>query len=87
MNWQTARPVPGSHAARSGVQRKCRQPHVGQSTNALNQLTVFELAQGIELRATSFVGRVRLGDIEVTVHPKITGAPLLEPISLRLWFA
>ena len=33
--------------------------------------------RGLELRATSFVGRILLGGITVTIHPKITGGPLL----------
>ena len=41
------------------------------------KLEVLELAQGIDLRSTSFVGRVRLGQLVVTVRPKITGMPLL----------
>jgi 5-methylcytosine-specific restriction enzyme subunit McrC len=41
------------------------------------RIEVLELARGLELRATSFVGRVSLGAITVTIHPKITGGPLL----------
>ena len=31
----------------------------------------------MEIRATSWVGRVTLGDLTITVRPKIAGAPLL----------
>jgi 5-methylcytosine-specific restriction enzyme subunit McrC len=41
------------------------------------QLEVVELAQGVSVRATSFVGSVQLGRLQVTIRPKITGAPLL----------
>jgi McrBC 5-methylcytosine restriction system component len=40
-------------------------------------MEVLELSRGLELRATSFVGRFVLGDLTVTVHPKISDAPLL----------
>jgi 5-methylcytosine-specific restriction enzyme subunit McrC len=40
-------------------------------------MEVLELARGLELRATSFVGRFSLGEVTVTVRPKISGAPLL----------
>lgn len=36
-----------------------------------------ELATGLRFQATSFVGRVRLGEWEVTIQPKIPAAPLL----------
>lgn len=38
---------------------------------------MLELARGLELRATSFVGRISLGAITVTIQPKIPGEPLL----------
>lgn len=41
------------------------------------QLEVVELAQGVSVRAMSFVGSVQLGRLQVTIRPKITGAPLL----------
>lgn len=41
------------------------------------RMEVLELARGIELRATSFVGRFELAGITITVRPKISGAPLL----------
>jgi 5-methylcytosine-specific restriction enzyme subunit McrC len=50
---------------------------------AADQLTssgkveVLELARGISLKSTSFVGKIRLGQFSITIRPKITGAPLL----------
>lgn len=41
------------------------------------RVEVLELARGLELRTTSFVGRFRLGDVTVTIQPKLTGVPLL----------
>ena len=75
--WQTARPVPGSELVDQGFNGDAASRTLADQLTALNQLMVIELARGIELRATSFVGRVKLGDIEITIHPKITGAPLL----------
>ncbi len=40
-------------------------------------LEILELRDGLSIRTTSFVGRVNLGNIEITIKPKITGAPLL----------
>jgi 5-methylcytosine-specific restriction enzyme subunit McrC len=40
-------------------------------------LGVTELRNGLFFEATSYVGRVRVGDVLVTIHPKIMGMPLL----------
>lgn len=34
-------------------------------------LEVLELRDGIEIRTTSFVGRIRLGELQITIHPKL----------------
>jgi 5-methylcytosine-specific restriction enzyme subunit McrC len=44
---------------------------------ASGRIEVLELAQGLQLRANSFVGRFTLGALTVTVHPKIADAPFL----------
>jgi 5-methylcytosine-specific restriction enzyme subunit McrC len=41
------------------------------------RLEVLELHRGLEIRARSYVGRVRLGDLEVTVTPKVGGVTLV----------
>jgi McrBC 5-methylcytosine restriction system component len=40
-------------------------------------MEVLELARGLELRAKSYVGRFSLGEVTVTIHPKIPVLPLL----------
>ncbi len=40
-------------------------------------LHIEELRHGTRVRASSWVGRITLGDLQVTVEPKITGMPLL----------
>jgi 5-methylcytosine-specific restriction enzyme subunit McrC len=40
-------------------------------------LTILELREGLSIESTSFVGRIRLGNIQITIHPKISGAPLV----------
>jgi 5-methylcytosine-specific restriction enzyme subunit McrC len=41
------------------------------------KLEILRLRDGIQIGATSWVGRITLGDLTITVRPKITGAPLL----------
>lgn len=45
-----------------------------------NLLSVKELRHGLEIQAFSYVGRVRIGDLNVTVLPKIRGNALLRLI-------
>jgi len=40
-------------------------------------LGITELRNGLCIEASSYVGRIRVGNVLVTVHPKITGMPLL----------
>lgn len=42
-----------------------------------NRLEILQLRSGIQLRATSWVGRITIGDLTVTIHPKLKGAPLV----------
>lgn len=42
-----------------------------------NKLTITEYRQGLSVEATSFVGKITVGDIEITIQPKLTGLPLL----------
>ena len=41
------------------------------------RLEVVELSKGLSIRAFSYVGTVRLANIRITIHPKISGSPLL----------
>ena len=51
---------------------------VAEKLRQRRQLEVLELVQGVEIRALSWVGRVELGELTVTIQPKIPGAPFLQ---------
>lgn len=42
-----------------------------------DKLHISELRAGLALEATSYVGRITLGNIQITIQPKIMGTPLL----------
>ncbi len=42
------------------------------------RLTITELREGLSIEATSYVGRITLGDLRITIQPKITGASFLQ---------
>lgn len=75
--WQTLRPDRGSPLAERNLNDNVASRKLAEQLTASGRIEVLELAWGIELRATSFVGRFSLGDVTVTVHPKISGAPFL----------
>ncbi|MXQ11259.1 McrC family protein [Microvirga makkahensis] len=41
------------------------------------KVEIIELARGLDIRTSSWVGRVALGDVVLTIEPKLKGAPLL----------
>lgn len=51
---------------------------VAEELRQRRQLEVLELRHGLEIRAFSWVGRVELGELTVTIQPKIPGAPFLQ---------
>jgi 5-methylcytosine-specific restriction enzyme subunit McrC len=42
------------------------------------RLEIQSLHQGLAIQATSYVGSIRLGDIQITIRPKLAGMPLLK---------
>ena len=50
---------------------------VAEELTRRGQLEVLELVRGVEFRASSWVGRVDLGELTVTIQPKIPGAQFL----------
>lgn len=73
--WSTAGPTRGSPLA--GVTLGTDTAARTLVERLRGKIEVLELAQGLELRATSFVGRFQISGITVTVQPKISGTPLL----------
>lgn len=50
---------------------------VAQKLTAAEMLDITELREGLSIASTSYVGRIALGNIQVTVRPKISGTPLV----------
>ena len=50
---------------------------VMRALSKANMLTILELREGLSIEASSYVGRIKLGNIQITIHPKITGAPFV----------
>ena len=75
--WETRRPDPGSPLAGASLARDPVAQRLAQQLTSANKIEILELASGLELRATSFVGSFLLGRLTVTIRPKIPGTRLL----------
>lgn len=73
--WQTAEPVAGSPL--HGLRLNASAGNDAVALAQANRLFVTELRQGVSIEATSFVGRIQVGPLRITIQPKISGAPLI----------
>jgi 5-methylcytosine-specific restriction enzyme subunit McrC len=75
--WETLRPDHGTPLAERTLYGDVASRKLAEQLTERGCIEVLELARGLELRATSFVGRFSLGEVTITVHPKLSGAPFL----------
>ena len=75
--WETRHPEPGNVLYERSLVAHPTGRRLAEELTKSGRIEVLELTRGLELRATSFVGRFVLGELTVTVHPKISDAPLL----------
>ncbi len=75
--WQTLRPEAGGPLEGLGFGDDSVSRDLAEKLTAAGQIEILELARGLELRATSFVGRFQLGGLKVSIQPKLPGAPLM----------
>jgi 5-methylcytosine-specific restriction enzyme subunit McrC len=73
--WSRQRPILGS--VLKGVHLSTGARLLANNLGVSRRLEILELSQGLELRTTSWVGRIVLDDITISIHPKINGMPLL----------
>ena len=73
--WSTEQAKPGSPLVGLALSPGARQ--VADELTSSGRLEILEFAQGLEIRTTSWVGRIVLDDLTITVEPKIKGMPLL----------
>ncbi|WP_165251995.1 McrC family protein [Paludisphaera soli] len=75
--WQTISPVPGSPTAGLVLGDDPAVRDLARRLSDSRMLVVQELRTGLSVASTSFVGRVRLGGVEITVVPKLRSETLL----------
>lgn len=74
--WERMTPAPGA-PTHGLVLRDGRERALAEQLTKLGRMTVRELRAGLEIEATSWVGRVDLGGVGVSVTPKLAPETLL----------
>src|SRR4051794_38590914 len=75
--WQTISAVAGSPTEGVDLGNDPSVRVLARRLSETGMLEVQELRRGLSVRTTSFVGRVRLGEVEITVVPKLRSETLL----------
>ncbi|GHO96486.1 hypothetical protein KSF_065340 [Reticulibacter mediterranei] len=75
--WQTAAPATHSHLANLALPEDNAMQQLIEQLSTSGQLKIIEKRQGLVLETSSYVGRITLGDVQVTIRPKIQMMPLL----------
>ncbi len=75
--WQPASPMTHTQLAGLELPRDDTTQRLVQALSDSERLKILELRRGVSLQASSYVGRIALGDLQITIRPKITMLPLL----------
>jgi len=76
--WQRVAPgEPGTQLSGLFLEDDAEIKNVVRNLSTSGILGISELREGLSIETSSYVGRITLGNIQITVHPKITGMPLL----------
>ena len=69
---------PSARPELAGLRLNATDRAAAQLVTQGNRIELLELADGLEIRTTSWVGRLALGGLDLTVVPKINGAVLAD---------
>ena len=75
--WETREPSKDSPLAGPILAAIRRHSVWPETLTGDGRIEILELTRGLELRASSYVGRFALGELLITIKPKISGAPLM----------
>lgn len=75
--WESVSSEPGSPLHGVYLPEDQRVRRAAEEIAKRGMLRLTEARHGLAVTSTSFVGRVRLGNLTITVQPKITGVPLM----------
>jgi 5-methylcytosine-specific restriction enzyme subunit McrC len=75
--WEECLPQPGTGLAGMSFEEDASIRSIAEDLSKSGKLEILELRKGVSVRAFSYVGSVKFGNLHITVQPKITGIPLL----------
>jgi 5-methylcytosine-specific restriction enzyme subunit McrC len=75
--WETCAPEPGTALFGQFLADDVAVRRLASQLSAAGMLNIVELRQGLSLQASSYVGRIRLGGLQITIRPKISPMCLL----------
>lgn len=75
--WESCYPEPTTDLAGLFLEDSPSVRSTAEDLTRTGKLEVIELSKGVAITATSYVGSVDLGNLRITVLPKIRGMPLL----------
>ncbi len=68
---------PGSRLAGMFLEDNDEVKNVASVLSKTGMVSILELREGLSIGASSYVGRITLGNVQITIHPKISGAPFI----------
>ena len=68
---------PGSRLASMFLEDNDEVKNVASVLSKTGMVSILELREGLSIGASSYVGRITLGNVQITIHPKISGAPFI----------
>ena len=77
LEWESKSPESDSNLEGLNFGRDESVRNMANLLSESGRLEISELSSGLSVSASSYVGTVRLGNIKITVHPKISGSPFL----------
>ncbi len=73
--WEEVLPEKGSHLFNRFIEDEATRQTV-KVFNEKGILNIIELKNGIKIATNSYVGKIKIGEIQLNIHPKIEGMPL-----------
>lgn len=67
----------GSQLTNVFIEQNAETRHLIQALSQSGKLAIVELRNGLSIQASSYVGRITLGNVQFTVQPKMSGMPFI----------
>ena len=78
--WESRSPDKGSDLEGLHLPFDAPVAELVESLNKTGKIEILQLRSGLHLKAFSYVGTIKLGNVAITIHPKISGQPLMSLI-------